>query len=139
MTLIAMAKPEATYMFLLKPFNNAPYYAGTASEFEGRLVKHSGSHKSLFDQARRTFMRHPFISESSDMSHRGLVPVGTITLSKAMPRRGRDWYGCQTVTLMGEVQTESKQFWESQMVILVVRMTSTPRSAVVLSNKCNLT
>ena len=57
------------YMFLLKPFANAPYYAGIAKDFAERFA----THQRHFSQGRRTFMRRAFIDGSTLRSHAGFA------------------------------------------------------------------
>ena len=97
-------------MFLLKAFENAPYYSGETKSFEDRFARNGTSHEKLFAGGMRTFMRRPFINESTDRSHTGfaarwhyykqqsadeqerLVWVPTSSFNEAMGREGTTFW-----------------------------------------------
>lgn len=55
------------YIFLLKPFGNAPYLVGETGTFSRRFSEHD----KFFKTGKRTFFRRPFVAGAVDKSHRG--------------------------------------------------------------------
>jgi hypothetical protein len=106
------------YMFLVKPFHHAPYYAGKAIPFKGRFGKHEG----LFKDGLRTFMRPLFISEASDTTHAGFAA----SWNKANPIGGAGPDHTRIYVARKEtdpadltINAECCEYWLNDVVLLI--------------------
>ena len=79
------------YIFLLKGFHHAPYYAGKAEAFQARILTDSGSHKKSFPNGDRTYMRPPF-HDWSDHSHKGFAERWHDYKQQIAPEQGKLLY-----------------------------------------------
>ena len=106
------------YIFLLKSFNNAPYYAGEAGSFQTRVFTASGSHKKSFAKGERTFMR-PLFHDWLDHSHRGFAERWHNYKQKTAYEQEELLYVPKISFYSEEIGYEGKQFWASNVALLV--------------------
>ena len=102
------------YIFLLKAFRNAPYYSGETMNFEDRFAGHG----QLFVGGRRTFMRRPFIDESTDWSHAGFAARWHHYKQQSVEEQQRlVWVATNSFDeTMGR---EGAAFWANEVALLV--------------------
>lgn len=112
------------YMFLLKPFQHAPYYAGETGCFDDRFTRQHGSY---FRQGFRTFMRPLFISEAIDRTHAGFAAAW----HKANPKGGAaDRTRIHVARDRSEpadplINAEGIKFWLNKVVLLICQTATT--------------
>jgi hypothetical protein len=108
------------YIFLLKPFRLAPYYAGETDCFSRRFER---DHGGLFRQGLRTFFRTPFIRNATDRSHKGFG----VALERAQkPNRPNPdlIYVAGNSTDLTDI-AEGLDFWSNNVVLLVCQTATT--------------
>lgn len=107
------------YIFLLKAFQNAPYYSGEAQNFADRFTKNSRSHNKLFASGGRTFMRRPYMAESEDRTHKGFAARWQHYKRQSPEEQKRlVWVpnGSPQDQALGE---EGATFWANEITLLV--------------------
>ena len=106
------------YIFLLKSFDNAPYYTGEAGSFQDRILTASGGHKKSFATGKRTFMR-PLFHDWPDHSHRGFAERWHDYKQQIASEQEQLLYVPKITPYNEEIGCEGKEFWASNVALLV--------------------
>lgn len=106
------------YIFLLKSFHNAPYYAGEAGSFNDRVCEASDGHRKSFAKGKRTFMR-PLFHDWPDHSQRGFAERWHNYKQEVASEQEQLLYVPEISPYSEEIGYEGKQFWASNITILV--------------------
>jgi len=108
------------YMFLLRPFSNAPYFVGETDCFDRRSQQ---DHGGLFRPSLRTFFRSTFISNAIDTSHKGFA--GAFHRVQQPKRPDRTMVFVAGDRASPAIAAEATDYWLKQVVLLICQTATT--------------
>ena len=114
-------------MFLLRPFGNAPYFAGETDCFDRRSRR---EHGGLFRPSLRTFFRSPFISNVTDKSHKGFANAFHRVQRPNGPDRARIFVAGDAANFA--ITAEAADYWLKQVVLLICQTATTQHERQVI-------